>query len=51
MEKCRKDKSAKNRLILVESRIHRLSRYYKRAKRLPNKWKYNAKTASAMVTA
>lgn len=51
MEKCRKDKSAKNRLILVESRIHRLARYYKKAKRLPNKWKYNAKTASAMVTA
>lgn len=51
LEKCRKDKDAKYRLILVESKIHRLGRYYRRTKRLPNKWKYNSKTASAMVSA
>lgn len=26
------------RLILVESRIHRLARYYKRVKKLPPNW-------------
>jgi small subunit ribosomal protein S13e len=30
LEKNRKDKDSKFRLILVESRIHRLSRYYRR---------------------
>jgi small subunit ribosomal protein S13e len=39
LEKCRKDKDAKYRLILIESRIHRLGRYYRRTQRLPNKWK------------
>lgn len=29
LEKCRKDVDGKFRLILVESRIHRLARYYK----------------------
>lgn len=51
LTKYRKDTDAKYRLILVESRIHRLGRYYKRHQRLPNKWRYNAKTASAMVSA
>jgi small subunit ribosomal protein S13e len=51
LEKCRKDKDAKYRIILIESRIHRLARYYRRTLRLPNKWKYNAKTASALVSA
>jgi small subunit ribosomal protein S13e len=37
LEKCRKDKDAKYRLILIESRIHRLTRYYRRTSRLPNK--------------
>ena len=39
LSKYRKDTDAKYRLILNESRIHRLSRYYKRHQRLPNKWK------------
>lgn len=51
MEKSKKDKSSKHRLILVESRIHRLARYYKRTRRLPNKWRYDAKTATALVSA
>ncbi|OXB70686.1 UNVERIFIED_CONTAM: hypothetical protein H355_015276 [Colinus virginianus] len=49
LERNRKDKDAKFRLILVESRIHRLARYYKRTKQLPASWKYQASTASAMV--
>jgi small subunit ribosomal protein S13e len=39
LERNRKDKDSKFRLILVESRIHRLARYYKRTKKLPPTWK------------
>eukprot|EP00922_Rhytidocystis_sp_ex-Travisia-forbesii_P035597 GHVS01052834.1.p1 GENE.GHVS01052834.1~~GHVS01052834.1.p1 ORF type:complete len:152 (+),score=5.21 GHVS01052834.1:85-540(+) len=49
LEKNRKDKDSKFRLILVESRIHRLARYYKRTKQLPANWKYQSSTASSMV--
>merc|ERR1712224_624559 len=44
-----KDKDSKFRLILVESRIHRLSRYYKTSRKLPPNWKYESSTASALV--
>merc|ERR1711924_586929 len=49
LEKNHKDKDSKFRLILVESRIHRLARYYKRAKQLPATWKYVSSTASTLV--
>eukprot|EP00004_Rigifila_ramosa_P018671 TRINITY_DN466_c1_g1_i1.p1 TRINITY_DN466_c1_g1~~TRINITY_DN466_c1_g1_i1.p1 ORF type:complete len:161 (+),score=35.31 TRINITY_DN466_c1_g1_i1:30-485(+) len=49
LERNRKDKDAKFRLILIESRIHRLSRYYKRTRQLPPNWKYDSATASALV--
>eukprot|EP01029_Cantina_marsupialis_P001162 TRINITY_DN1094_c0_g2_i1.p2 TRINITY_DN1094_c0_g2~~TRINITY_DN1094_c0_g2_i1.p2 ORF type:complete len:152 (-),score=19.17 TRINITY_DN1094_c0_g2_i1:120-575(-) len=49
LERNRKDKDSKFRLILVESRIHRLTRYYKKTKQLPPVWKYQADTASALV--
>jgi len=49
LEVNRKDKDTKFRLILVESRIHRLARYYKRAKKLPPNWRYESATASALV--
>eukprot|EP01122_Echinamoeba_exundans_P017108 TRINITY_DN88_c0_g1_i1.p1 TRINITY_DN88_c0_g1~~TRINITY_DN88_c0_g1_i1.p1 ORF type:complete len:141 (-),score=38.44 TRINITY_DN88_c0_g1_i1:591-1013(-) len=39
LEVNRKDFDAKFRLILIESRIHRLSRYYKSVKALPPTWK------------
>ena len=45
MERNRKDKDSKFRLILIESRIHRLSRYYKRTSVLPPAWRYEAATA------
>ncbi|XP_014667006.1 PREDICTED: 40S ribosomal protein S13-like isoform X2 [Priapulus caudatus] len=48
LERNRKDRDAKFRLIL-ESRIHRLARYYKRKRVLPPNWKYESDTASAMV--
>ena len=50
LEKFRKDKDSKFRLILIESRIHRLARYYKRTKKLPATWRYNSATASALVS-
>eukprot|EP01106_Pelomyxa_sp_JSP_P001232 TRINITY_DN1185_c0_g1_i6.p1 TRINITY_DN1185_c0_g1~~TRINITY_DN1185_c0_g1_i6.p1 ORF type:complete len:152 (-),score=35.98 TRINITY_DN1185_c0_g1_i6:138-593(-) len=50
LEKNRKDIDAKYRLILVESRIHRLARYYKTNRGLPPNWKYESATASAMVS-
>merc|ERR550514_1905312 len=45
----RKDKDSKFHLVLVESRIHRLARYYRRTKQLPANWKYNSASASALV--
>mmetsp|Transcript_22163 Transcript_22163/g.21866 ORF Transcript_22163/g.21866 Transcript_22163/m.21866 type:complete len:152 (+) Transcript_22163:36-491(+) len=50
LERSRKDKDGKFRLILVESRIHRLARYYKRVKKLPPNWKYESATASTLVS-
>jgi len=50
LERSRKDKDAKFRLILVESRIHRLARYYKTTRQLPTVWKYESATASALVS-
>merc|ERR1712189_30453 len=49
LERNRKDKDAKFRLILVESRIHRLARYYKTKGVLPPTWKYDSSTASTLV--
>jgi small subunit ribosomal protein S13e len=49
LERNRKDKDSKFRLILVESRIHRLARYYRTAKKLPPNFKYEAATASTLV--
>ncbi|CAG8466081.1 2801_t:CDS:2 [Paraglomus brasilianum] len=49
LERNRKDKDAKFRLILIESRIHRLSRYYKLSGQLAPNWKYESSTASALV--
>merc|ERR1711976_1049155 len=49
LERNRNDKDAKFRLILVESRIHRLARYYKTRRVLPPNWKYESSTASALV--
>jgi len=50
LDKFRGDTDAKFRLILIESRIHRLSRYYKTVKALPPNWKYESSTASTLVS-
>ncbi|CAA3024288.1 40S ribosomal S13 [Olea europaea subsp. europaea] len=39
LERNKKDEDSKFRLILVESRIHRIARYYKKTKKLPPVWK------------
>ena len=49
LERNKKDKDAKFRLILVESRIHRLARYYRESKKLAPNWQYESATASALV--
>ncbi|XP_022663861.1 40S ribosomal protein S13 [Varroa jacobsoni] len=49
LERFRKDKDSKFRLILVESRIHRLARYYKTKRVLAPTWRYQSSTASALV--
>lgn len=48
LERNRKDKDSKFRLILIESRIHRLARYYRTARKLPPNWKYESATASTL---
>ena len=49
LESNRRDTDAKYRLILIESRIHRLARYYRTARKLPPNWKYVSATASTLV--
>ena len=46
LDKNRKNRDSKFRLILVGSRIHRLARYYLRVKSLPANWKNVSATAS-----
>ena len=49
VEKFRADKDGKFRLILVESRIHRLARYYRKAKALPPTFRYQSKKADTLI--
>ena len=49
LEKFRKDKDGKFRLICVESRIHRLARYYRNVKALPPTWRYQSKKADTLI--
>lgn len=46
LDKNKKDLSNKRALQIVEAKIHKLSRYYKRKGVLPPDWKYEAKAAS-----
>ncbi len=50
IEKNKRDKGSKYRLILVESKIHRLVRYYKLTKQIPSNWRYDYQTALALVS-
>lgn len=46
MDKNHKDLHNKRAMQVIEARIHKLSRYYKRRGVLPKKWKYVSKVAS-----
>lgn len=50
LEKNKRDNDAKFRLILIESRIHRLARYYRSSKQVAPNWKYESKTAATLVS-
>lgn len=50
IEKNKRDRDSKYRLILVESKIHRIVRYYKLTKQLPSNWRYDYQTALALVS-
>ncbi|SPO34694.1 probable 40s ribosomal protein S13.e [Pseudozyma flocculosa] len=49
LERNRKDMDSKFRLILIESRIHRLTRYYKAKGAVSPTFKYESATASTLV--
>lgn len=50
LERNRQDRDCKFRLIMVESKIHRIARYYKKTRQLPPTFKYEASNAAAMVS-
>ena len=45
----KKDTTSKRGLQLIESKIRRLEKYYKRKGQLPKKWKYNPEKARLLV--
>lgn len=49
MEKNKKDYASKRGLELAESKIRRLTKYYKRKNIIDKKWKYNAQSAKLLV--
>ena len=49
LEEHPKDMSSKRGLQLLESKINRLAKYYKRTGRLPRDWKYSPEKASILV--
>ena len=49
LEANNKDMNCKYHLILTESKIHRLARYYRKTQALPPTWKYVSATAKTLV--
>jgi len=49
LEVNRKDRDSKFRLILIESRVHRLARYYKSKQQIPPTFKYDSSSASTLI--
>lgn len=46
----KKDRTVKRGLVLTESKIHRLSKYYQRTGKLGKDWKYERSKAKMLVT-
>jgi small subunit ribosomal protein S15 len=51
LEEHPKDTHSMRGLIEIESKIHRLVKYYKRVGKLPPDWEYNPETAKLIVSA
>jgi small subunit ribosomal protein S15 len=49
LEENKRDFVSKRALQLIESKIHRLSRYYKRIRVLPTDWKYSPDQAAVLL--
>jgi len=49
LEEHRKDLHNRRGLTLIESKIRRLVKYYKRVGKLPKDWKYDPKAAELIV--
>jgi len=49
IEENHKDFHSKRGLFLIESKIHRLSKYYRRNKILPANWKYDHTKAATLI--
>lgn len=49
LEQNKKDMPAKRGLQLTESKINRLAKYYKRAGKIPQDWKFNRTQAKLLV--
>lgn len=49
LERNPSDTAMRYHIILVESRIYRIVRYYKRTHKLPENFKYKAKEAAALL--
>lgn len=50
LERNRRDKHGKYRLVIIESRIHRLARWYKTKRVLPPTFKYESANAYALIS-
>ncbi|MFN7106026.1 MAG: 30S ribosomal protein S15 [Pyrobaculum sp.] len=50
LEEHPKDSTARRGLLLVESKIHRLVKYYKRERRIPQDFKYDPQALSHLAT-
>jgi len=49
LEENRKDLSSRRGLQLIESKIHRLSKYYRNKNVLPKDWKYDWRKAAVLI--
>ncbi len=49
LEKNKHDMTAKRGLQITESKIHRLSKYYKRINKLPAGWKYDKESIKLII--
>lgn len=49
LEDNKKDLSSKRGLLLIESKIYRLAKYYRKSGKLPSDWKYDWRKAAILI--